>query len=195
MFGRIAEAIGVGAARTQLTGTRRAALRWLLGSGFASIAAARAAADVDAGSRLGDDGWRRCRKCRGVFWAAAGAGKCPKGGGHAAGASKNYEIEYGGDVQPGEEDGWRACAKCRGLFWSGSGSGVCPQKGGHDATASHPYILEVNQSPELHEEGGWRYCAKCHGLFLPTGKKRGTCPAGGAHKIYPNFDYNLTFIP
>lgn len=41
---------------------------------------------------LGQDGWRDCCKCEGLFHAPSGAGRCPAGGGHDDSRSGKYKV-------------------------------------------------------------------------------------------------------
>ena len=171
-------------------GTRRAALRALAAGAMGGVVASIVAAPrVEAEQR---QGWRLCRKCRGLFWGDATS--CPAGGLHSQGSDKNYVLTYGGTPAAGEETNWRWCQFCGLLTYFGRGP--CPSLSGGGAHWSIPtdYHLEYNQPPEPNEERGWRYCPKCEGLFKPRRHRRGVCPAGGAHKPYPDYFYNLDFL-
>ena len=168
-------------------GTRRAALRALAAGAVGGVLAIGAATPrVEAAQ---ESGWRLCRKCRGLFRGSDRP--CPAGGLHTPSGDKNYLLTYGGTPAAGEETNWRWCYRCGLLTYYGGGP--CPATGnGH--IPQTVYHLEYNQPPEPNEETGWRYCPKCEGLFKPRGRRRGVCAAGGAHKPYPRYVYNLDFL-
>jgi len=124
------------------------------------------------------DGWRSCRNCQSLVFAAdPGAGRCPAGGEHIL--AGNYALQCG-DGGPGLQAGWRRCGKCQSLAFSGNGPGICVAGGGHDTAASPPYALTLGTIPRG-QQAGWRWCRKCQGLAMNQGRPGGACPAGGQH--------------
>src|SRR3954452_17576552 len=66
----------------------------------------------------GQDNWRWCNKCQGLWFAGSGtSGKCHAGDGHVPQESGNYTLVKDGSGQ----DNWRWCNKCQGLWFAGSG--------------------------------------------------------------------------
>ena len=170
-------------------GTRRAALRVLAGGALGgAVAFGTAVPRLDAASEFR---WLCCRKCRGLF--SGRPGPCPAGGVHASDGVKWYAPASGGPPAPGEETNWRECTSCGLLTYLGGGP--CLATGNGHTPTQTVYHLEYNQPPEPNEERGWRYCPKCQGLFNGRRRKRGVCPAGGAHKPYPGYNYNLDVVP
>ncbi len=174
-----------GTAWVTATGSRRAALRALLGGAGGIALVGGAPAIVEAAF---EDGWQLCRKCRGLVRSTDDL-PCPAGGVHTVSPAANYALAYGGDSPPNHETGWRWCQACGLLTYQGGGP--CPATRADHIPSADIYHVEFNQLPGLGEVTGWRYCPKCQGLFGPKRRKRGVCPAGGRHKIYPNYKYNL----
>jgi hypothetical protein len=85
---------------------------------------------------LGDDRWRHCQQCQGL-WLAGGLGDyCPNSGNHRHSTigSGIYLIEFLPDHTDGGDGQhmWRHCEKCGGMFFIGNGSlGVCPAGNTH----------------------------------------------------------------
>jgi len=46
----------------------------------------------DVGTSAGQNNWRWCNKCHGLFFAGHGAGVCPAGGGHDKTGSWDYSV-------------------------------------------------------------------------------------------------------
>ena len=168
-------------------GSRREALRALLGGVGGLVIAAAVPAIAEAAL---DEDWRLCSKCRGLV---SNDRPCPAGGNHREVMSTLYALYYGSDPPPNHEAGWRWCYECSLLTYQGLGP--CPATGGAHVPVSDPYFVEFNQPPESDEAGGWRYCPKCNMLFRPTRRRRGACPAGGRHKSYPGYKYNVYKAP
>ena len=171
-------------------GSRRAALRALAGAAgglvLAGGPAPRAAAEFV-------DGWRRCRKCRGLF---EGTNRpCPAGGNHEPG-DREYALSSGGTPQPGQEPNWRRCNGCGLLFYGPNGGGTCAaySTGHNSAIDPYSYNLDYNQRPSAGQEGGWHYCPRCSVLFRPKRRNRGVCAAGGSHEVYPGYRYNIRVV-
>ena len=172
------------------TGSRRAALRALLGGAGGIALAVRTAAIAEAAF---EDGWQLCLKCRGLVKSPDDL-PCPAGGTHNLATAANYALAYGVDPPPNHETDWRWCQACGLLTWRAGG--LCPATDPFGDSRAHTpsadiYHVEFNQPPGLGEVSGWRYCPKCEGLFRPKGRRRGVCPAGGRHKIFPSFTYNF----
>lgn len=135
-------------------------------------------------------GWRWCRKCNGLFFAAnAGTkGACPEGGAHDDAGSSAYAVEHrlGADLGAGPIDGmqprWRWCSKCQGLFYGGVGTsevGSCPGGGLHKVGQANYLVPFAGVSGST--EAGWSWCASCYGLHKSS-SSLGKCPAGSTHQ-------------
>jgi len=92
----------------------------------------------------GQPGWRWCRLCQGLHYAANKTSRCPSpsapGGQHDGSQGYEYRVSMSraADGQPG----WKWCSKCQGLFFSGNQSaGICPSGGQHDGSNSGEYSL------------------------------------------------------
>jgi hypothetical protein len=135
--------------------------------------------------QVGQDGWRWCRNCEGMIYAADTA--CPAGGVHDGGGSAAYWLSV--DAPPsGEQSDWRWCAKCSGLFFDGDASkGACPRGDVHDGSASGAYALPSSGSGQ----SNWRWCNKCQGLAFGGTSSPGVCPAGGLHDHAGSGNYVL----
>jgi hypothetical protein len=178
---------GHGAEEASPAGTRREALRALLGGAAGLTLAGAVPAPAEAAL---DADWRLCSKCRGLV---SNDRACPAGGNHREVMSTLYALYYGSNPPPSHEAGWRWCYECSLLTWQGRGP--CPATGAAHVPVSDPYYVEYNQPPESNEAGGWRYCYQCEGLFRPKGRKRGVCPAGGRHKSTNSYKYNVYKAP
>lgn len=174
-----------GVARVMPIGSRRAALRTLLGGAGGIVLAAGALTNAEAAF---EDGWQLCTRCRGLV-RATGDLPCPAGGVHRLATTANYALAYGGESPPNHETGWRWCQACGLLAYEAGGR--CPANAAGHTPSADIHHVEFNQPRGIGEVSGWRYCPKCQELFLPKGRKRGVCAAGGRHKIYPNYAYNL----
>ena len=100
-------------------------------------------------------GWRWCKKCQGLFFAAgANNGVCPKDHQpHDGTASAHYAVVPGSETRPGQQAGWRWCRKCQGLFFADNPSGqVCPaDQGLHDGSQSLAYVALTGDNPRPHD--------------------------------------------
>ena len=96
----------------------------------------------DARVPNGQDRWRWCRKCQGLWFSGNPTkGACPVGGDHEASGSSNYVLAQTPAGQNGQ-DNWRWCRKCEGLWFAGNETaGVCPAGGGHTRDGSSSYVL------------------------------------------------------
>ena len=122
----------------------------------------------------GQDNWRWCRKCQGLFYGGYGEGLCPAGGPHDRSNSFNYVLAHDTQI-PNGQDNWRWCRKCQGLFYGGYDEGLCPAGGRHDRSNSYNYVL-VYDTQIPNGQDNWRWCRKCQGLFY-GGYGGGRCPA------------------
>jgi hypothetical protein len=140
---------------------------------------------------VGQDKWRWCHKCQGMYFSAnATQGKCPAGGAHDHTGSGNYDIVQNWAKAPGQSN-WRWCHKCQGMYFAGNATqGKCPGGGAHDHTGSGDYKLALNAwgSPG---QDNWRWCHKCEGLTFAGNASQGVCPGGGAHDHTGSGDYSL----
>jgi hypothetical protein len=96
----------------------------------------------------GQQGWRWCKKCEGLWFADGGddrKGKCPAGDNHDSTDSGKYVLTHNNDDAPGQK-GWRWCKKCEGLWFADGGEdrkGKCPARGEHHQRESGSYTLEM----------------------------------------------------
>lgn len=121
----------------------------------------------------GQDQWRWCRRCQGLFFSGGGSrGLCPSGGGHDSTGSGNYVLS---DGTGSGQQAWRWCWKCQGLFFTGNGwAGLCPEGGIHNGIRSGNYALSLNGGVG---QQNWRWCRACDGLFFAGAGSLGVCPA------------------
>lgn len=138
----------------------------------------------------GQDNWRWCRKCQGIYFAGSSTGACPAGGGHDHSGSGDYTLLQGLDAAAGQ-DNWRWCNKCQGLAFAGNPAlGSCPGGGNHDHVGSGNYKLVFN-NPADPGQKNWRWCNKCQGLHFAGNFLAGACPAGGGHDHAGSGNYDL----
>ena len=141
---------------------------------------------------LGQDNWRLCSKCAGMFFAGAPTpGVCPAGGAHDRSGSGNYDIVTDLPAAPGQHD-WRSCGKCQGMFFAGHATqGVCPAGGAHDAVraaATTPSSRTPPERPASTAGAGVRSARACGSRArLLAGS---SCPAGGTHDGAGSADYS-----
>jgi hypothetical protein len=137
---------------------------------------------------VGQDNWRWCHKCQGLYYAGNPGSVCPAGGAHDHTGSGNYDIVQNWPAAPGQSN-WRWCHKCQGMYFAGNPGSHCPAGGAHDQTGSGDYKLIFNAwgSPA---QDNWRWCHKCQGLYF-AGNPGSHCPAGGAHDQAGSGDYTL----
>jgi hypothetical protein len=134
------------------------------------------------------NGWRWCKKCAQLNFAAAHA--CPAGGGHDLSESGSYALRFTGPGVSGQA-GWCYCRKCHQLaFGGGATAGKCTAGAGHDYSASGDYSLAHND-PSASGQTGWRWCNKCQGLFFAGNNLVRVCPAGGLHDATGSGAYTL----
>jgi hypothetical protein len=101
---------------------------------------------VDYKDAPGQQGWRWCSKCQGLWMGLKSGSVCPAGGAHLLAGSGDYALidttAYPAQKGWPGQTGWRACSKCQGL-WMGSNSGSrCPANGLHILTGSANYSLQ-----------------------------------------------------
>jgi hypothetical protein len=102
---------------------------------------------VDSEDAPGQQGWRWCSKCQGLWMSMNSGSVCPAGGHHRSEGSGKYALIDTGAFPasngwPGQE-GWRWCSKCQGI-WMGTNQGSrCPADGPHVATGSGHYAIQV----------------------------------------------------
>ena len=139
---------------------------------------------------VGQDDWRWCHKCQGMFFGGNPGSHCPAGGPHDSTGSGNYDIVLNWTAAPGQ-DNWRWCHKCQGMFFGGNPGSRCPTGGAHDRAGSGDYKLIFNAwgSPGQYN---WRWCHKCQGLYF-AGNPGSVCPAGGPHEQVGSGDYSVLF--
>src|SRR4030095_12154947 len=145
----------------------------------------------------GQQNWRWCSKCEGLYFAGNPGSVCPAGpGGHTAGGNYTLEQDIGpliDNVGPGYngQDNWRWCSKCHGLFFAGNPGSVCPAgPGGHSKTGSGNYILYKARFNPV--QGDWHKCSKCRVLFY-GGDPGSKCPKGnGVHDKTGSKQYYIT---
>jgi hypothetical protein len=135
----------------------------------------------------GQQGFRYCDKCQGLFLGPGPAGVCPAGGKHDPSKSQNYTL--GDDVGTQILDNWWLCGRCQVVFYAGFGTGVCPDSGGggHNYAGTTAYDLNVSGGFSG-QQVGWWWCNQCQGLYFyeqGTATTSGTCPAGGGHNTHP----------
>ena len=89
----------------------------------------------------GQENWRWCRQCQGLFYAGAGTfGRCAAGpGGHTNAGSGNYRLTSGPSALG--QHGWRWCRRCQSMFFSNATAASCADGGLHDGTASGDYVI------------------------------------------------------
>lgn len=97
-------------------------------------------------SSTGQPNWKFCNKCKGLWWAGDGMGKCPGGDGHDGARSWNFILAPVGSGVTGQ-DNWRYCNKCHALWWAGNGRGACIDNHGHDDARSWDFVLPVRPEP------------------------------------------------
>jgi hypothetical protein len=133
---------------------------------------------------VGQQDWRFCNKCDGLFYDGyPEKGSCSAGGGHVA-QGFNFELPFNTQPKSDTQDNWRYCGKCHGMFYAGfpNNSGKCPAGGGHSAPdKSYNFVLHHDTSTNLGSQNNWRGCNKCSGMFYDGYPTKGRCPAGGTH--------------
>ena len=143
----------------------------------------------------GQNGWRWCGKCQGMFFALGSTlGVCPAGDAHtdATSGSLAFFIPHGIAGDGSNQEGWRWCGKCQGLLFSSGGA--CPAGGAHDTTSSFNYVLphvDPADAPKATQQSEWRWCNRCQGLFYGPNTNQSVCPAD---KTYINLSATVRAI-
>jgi hypothetical protein len=140
---------------------------------------------------IGQDNWRWCHKCQGLFFGGNPGPVCPAGGAHENAGSGDYVLVQNTPAYPGQSN-WRWCHKCQGLFFGGNPGSICPAGGAHDNAGSGDYALQ-NNAPLAPGQHDWRWCHKCQGLYF-AGNPGAVCPAGGSHENVGSGDYSLLSV-
>jgi extracellular elastinolytic metalloproteinase len=143
---------------------------------------------VVADFTIGQDNWRWCSKCQGLWFGGNAGSHCPVGGSHIQAGSGNYDLVMGWAAAPGQAN-WRWCHKCQGLYFAGNPGSHCPAGGAHENVGSGDYKLIFNAWVGSGQRD-WRWCNKCQGLYF-GGNPGSHCPAGGAHDHTGSGDYSL----
>lgn len=131
---------------------------------------------------VGQQDWRFCNKCDGLFYDGfPDKGVCPGGGSHVA-QGFNFELPFNTQPARDTQKDWRYCGKCHGMFFAGfpNNFGTCPAGGGHSAVG-YNFVLHHDTSTNLGSQNNWRGCNKCSGMFYDGYPTKGRCPGGGAH--------------
>jgi hypothetical protein len=143
-------------------------------------------------SQWGQDNWRWCDQCQGLWYAGlSDTGKCPATGSPAAGGHQNnnsYDYRLAMNMPKFQgQDKWRWCRKCYGLVYSGNPSpGRCPADTGmHDTSTSNDYTLAFG-TVDFPGQNNWKRCNKCQWLTYAGNPAPGNCPAGGSHQHDPS---------
>ena len=115
---------------------------------------------VDDTSAPGQQNWRWCERCDGLWFAGNNsAGFCPRdrvdesgnASGHVSSGRGDYVLPLGNQGACKGQGDWRWCRKCQGLWFAGNlhadGSpnlGVCPiDSGGHTSEKSGDYHIPI----------------------------------------------------
>src|SRR5215469_13579894 len=95
---------------------------------------------------MGQNNWRWCNQCQGLFYSGnPTSGTCPAGGGHNWETSGLYNLYFASEIAPDDgQDYWRWCHNCQGLFYGpNTPSSCCPAGGQHVSTGSANYALQT----------------------------------------------------
>jgi hypothetical protein len=149
---------------------------------------------IVADHTVGQDGWRWCQGCQGMFFGPnVSSSDCPVGGPHVIGGSGNYDIVADWAGAPGQAN-WRRCNRCQGMFYgpnvSASKCPAWPTGNPHNSFGSADFKLVVNAAGSSGQYG-WRWCTDCQGLFYGPNVSSSVCPAGGAHVATGSGNYSL----
>ncbi len=135
----------------------------------------------------GQNGWRHCQRCEGLFHSQRDRGVCPLGGRHDVTGSKPYLLSHNDPGFPGQGQ-WRHCVKCRGLVFAGGAAGTCAAGGVHDVSGSGEYRLGTGNVGYV-GQAKWKWCRKCQSLAYS--ERPGVCPAGEGHDFSASSDYTV----
>jgi len=123
----------------------------------------------NAGS-LGQPEWRKCRKCRCLFYGRRDPSKCPGGSSHDFSGSSNYSLST---IPMGISwGGWKWCCKCEGLVYPATSRSECSAKGSHETRASSVYHLvqessSFNAAQGAHQTGHILLGISAHAMVGP----------------------------
>jgi len=97
-------------------------------------------APLMAPASSGQNGWRKCTKCAGLYYARFGIGA--HGPIHMFDGSDDYSLLLG-DAAARGQPGWRWCSQCYALAFQEAGkpAGACLAGGRHDHSSSGNYTL------------------------------------------------------
>lgn len=151
------------------------------GLGVAFRPTAAIADGIPAGGDVGQNQWRFCNKCNGLFYDGYQAkGLCPAGGGHVA-QGFNFVLPFNTPPMHDTQTSWRFCNRCNAMFYDGyPQKGRCPAGGGHVAQG-YTFVLHHDTAASNIAQPDWRFCNKCNGMFYDGYPQKGRCPAGGGH--------------
>ena len=140
------------------------------------------AAGIPKTGDKGQDQWRFCNKCDGLFYDGYSTkGVCPAGGGHVS-QGFIFVLPFNTAAASDTQADWRFCNKCNGMFFDGfkNNKTNCPAGGGHVAQG-YNFVLHHDTETNLGSQSDWRGCNKCSGMFYDGYPQKGHCPAGGGH--------------
>lgn len=172
---------------------RRRFLRSVASAWGASAALAVDARSAQAGGATQDQ-WRKCGKCKMMFYGGYHKSICPAGRRHDAELGANFVLPYNVPETPKAQGAWRFCNKCQSLFFDGyPAKGVCPAGAGHVAQG-YVFVLPHDVRDVGYTEKDWRFCNKCDALFYNRDQDKGRCAAaaGGGH-VAQGFNFVLRF--
>ena len=95
----------------------------------------------------GQDGWRWCSKCEGLWMGLNAGSACPAGGSHSKVGSGIYTVIHNAEKDGPGEKNWRWCKKCQGLHHGGVVGDTgqsCPAGGSHTVAGSGKYRVQFD---------------------------------------------------
>jgi hypothetical protein len=135
--------------------------------------------------------WRKCRKCKTLYFSPQiEASICPAGGLHEHDSTDfNYRLPH--DVAGlAHQSDWRHCSNCKGIFFNGDGHvGLCfkATPPTHNFGVGYRLAFSVNlaepASPQ--HENGFRTCINCFALFRDRHQRGCPSNSGGMHTPFP----------
>ena len=119
---------------------------------------------------LRQSGWRKCRKCRCLFYGERDPGKCHGGFSHDFSRSSNYSLSTA--PMGLSSEGWKWCCKCEGLVYPATTRSACSAKGFHETRASSGYHLvqagsNFNATQGAHQTGHTLLGISAHAMLGP----------------------------
>ncbi|WP_030732819.1 hypothetical protein [Streptomyces sp. NRRL S-237] len=153
-------------------------------------------------------GWRRCKKCRALFFDGfEHSGVCaatPNHAGEHTPETGSFRLTHDApeiDLFFNMQREWRNCWKCQVLYY-GPTNGPCPgpdspqtidgvHYGGQSIGGAFPddtfnFYLLMNFGAGGGQVDNWRACWKCLSLIYDKPADTGDCPAGGQHENHGN---------